>query len=106
MGAVIALWVLFSLLCGSFFAMMFTARMEGIKKVVAFVLVAAIVGAALTGAFVLEEVGDEHAWNNGYCDKCNVEWEFTNAQHVKNCGTYYYWTCPDCHTVIELHRQF
>lgn len=45
-------------------------------------------------------------YNNGICSECGGEYRFTSAQHIKNSGDRYYYTCEDCgHTVMTFSLQ-
>ena len=98
--------VLFGVLVGGFFGLMFTVNSKGWKKVCGLLVTMVITGCVISGMFCAERAGDEQAWNNGTCPNCATEWEFSNADHIRNGGTLYYWHCPNCQRVIELHSQF
>lgn len=98
--------ILFGVVVGGFFGMMFTANSRGWKKVVGLLVTMIITGCVISGMFCAERAGDEQAWNNGTCPNDGTEWVFTNADHLRNSGTLYYYYCPECGKIIELHSQF
>lgn len=53
---------------------------------------------------VIETEIDSKKWNNGYC-VCGEIWEFNNAVKTKSGDTIYYWYCPNCQRIIELHSE-
>ena len=71
--------------------------------VIALAIFAALIGITF-GVYKIESAMDADAWNNGVCD-CGGQYEFTNADHIKNGGNHYYYSCNTCGHVIELHYQ-
>ena len=102
----ITMAVLFGVVVGGFFGLMFTVNSKGWKKVCGLLITMVITGCVISGMFCAERAGDEQAWNNGTCPNCGTEWHFSSADHIRNGGTLYYWTCDNCGRVIELHSQF
>ena len=103
-------WILFIVLfctVGAFFGVMFC---NGIKnKVVRWIsgiLVSILVSWFVIGMNTLESKIDANTWNNCICPTCEIEWTFSNADHIKNGGTHYYWHCENCNKIIEVHQQF
>ena len=97
--------ILFTLIIGLFFGYMFTTSMKGWKRVLVTFVIAVCVGCSMSVMFCIERNSDVKAWNNGYCE-CGCEWTFSNAEHLRNSGDFYYWYCKDCGKVIKLHTQF
>lgn len=60
---------------------------------------------ALPDIFLLSYQTDAKEWNDGYCVKCEEPLRFSSASHYKG-TTYYYWTCDNCGSVIELTNDF
>ena len=102
----ITMAILFGVVVGGFFGLMFTANSKGWKKVCGLLITMVIIGCVISGMFCAERAGDEASWNNGVCPNCGIEWHFSNADHIRNGGTLYYWNCDNCGRVIELHSQF
>ena len=102
----IILAVVFGLVVGGFLGMMFTVNSKGWKKVCGLLITMVITGCVISGMFCAERAGDEASWNNGVCPNCGIEWHFSNADHIRNGGTLYYWNCDNCGRVIKLHSQF
>lgn len=98
--------LMWSIVLGIFLGLMFTTNINGRKRIFFVILIALIVGATVSAAFEIEYIGDDTQWNNGNCPDCNTEWELINVQHLRNSGEVYYWNCPQCGTIIKLHRQF
>ena len=102
----IILAVVFGLVVGGFLGMIFTVNSKGWKKVCGLLITMVITGCVISGMFCAERAGDENSWNNGVCPNCGIEWHFSNADHIRNGGTLYYWNCDNCGRVIKLHSQF
>ena len=102
----IILAVVFGLVVGGFLGMIFTVNSKGWKKVCGLLITMVITGCVISGMFCAEKAGDEASWNNGVCPNCGIEWHFSNADHIRNGGTLYYWNCDNCGRVIKLHSQF
>ena len=101
----IILAILFGVLIGSFFGFLFSVNMKGFKKVFVIILTMVITGWLSSTMLCSEYNSDKEKWNNGYCE-CGGKWVFSNADHIKNGGTVYYWHCEKCNKIIELHSQF
>lgn len=68
-----------------------------------FILFIAFIFAA--GCFIAscEHKNSEKNYNNGICTECGGEYHFSSAQHIKNSGDKYYYTCKDCgHTIVTF----
>ena len=102
----ITLAILFGVVVGGLFGLMFTANSEGWKRICGILVTMVIAGCIISGLFCAERAGDEQVWNNGVCPNCNISWHFSNADHVRNGRTLYYWNCENCGRVIELRSQF
>ena len=96
--------VIFTLILGSFFGMIFTDGMHGRKRTITAIILSILIGCTVSGMFYLEKSEDEKRWNNGYCD-CGTKWQFGNVEHTKT-DKLYYWHCSSCGRIIELHMQF
>lgn len=59
----------------------------------------------LSGIFCLSYNADAKEWNDGYCVKCEEPLRFSSASNYKG-TTYYYWTCDNCGSIIELTHNF
>lgn len=92
------------LIVGGFFGTMISSTMDGWKKIFTIIISIIITSGVFLSINYIEASSDKGKWNNGICD-CGGKFEFSNAQHIRNGGTLYYWSCPDCHNVIELHRN-
>lgn len=97
--------LIFGLVIGGFFALMFTSSMRGWKKILLCVIIMALVGSAISAMFCLEAKNDTNLWNNGTCAIDGAEWRFTNAEHIRNSGTSYFYCCDECGRIIQLHSQ-
>ena len=102
----IILAIIFGVVVGGFFGLMFSSSSKGWRKAIIMIITMVITGCLLSGMFWVEQAGDAYSWNDGVCPNCNVEWTFSNADHLRNSGTLYYWSCLNCGRVIELHSQF
>ena len=78
------------------------------KNILTFIVTILVVLATLIGitfgVYKINSAMDADAWNNGVCD-CGGQYEFTNANHIKNGGNYYYYSCDTCGQVIKLNYQ-
>jgi hypothetical protein len=90
---------------GLFIGLLFTADIKSWSKWIATILIALVVGFLIAGLIVGEAKGDEAVWNDGHCE-CGGEWDFTNAEHLRNGGNLYYYVCKDCGDLIRTHRYF
>jgi hypothetical protein len=97
--------IVFTVVVGLFIGCMFTTSMNGWKRGLVTLAIAVCVGCGISAMFCAERNSDVKAWNNGSCE-CGGTWEFSNAEHLRNSGNFYYWYCEDCGRVIELHTQF
>lgn len=102
--------IFMSTLVGGFMAFMlvniFYENGNRVIKTVVGIILALLIGCTITGLIKSEQSSDKVNWNNGYCVECGNKWRFANADHTKNAGTVYYWTCDNCGKVIKLHSQF
>lgn len=98
--------LLWAVVLGVFAGMLFTVEMRGIGRVVAVIVIALVIGAIISAVFCAENTADHQRWNGGYCPDCGVRWALVNVEHLRNSGEVYYWNCPQCGTIIKLHRQF
>lgn len=55
------------------------------------------------GICAVEAKMDESVWNGGIC-QCGGEFTFSSADHLRNGGNLYYYTCNNCGEVIETHQ--
>ena len=97
-------FIIFFFIPGVFFGAMAYSFMEYqsiAKRFIVGWLVAVITGAVFSGVFTTVRNHDVRAFNNGYCPTCEEPWRFAGASHDKS-TTYYYWTCDNCGTTIEL----
>ena len=97
--------IVMTITIGAFISLILTSGMNSWKRWVVFPIVAILVGFGVAGLFTIEAKDDEAAWNNGYCE-CGGEWNFTNAEHIKNGGDLYYYECEECGDLIRTHRHF
>ena len=81
-------------------------KWKAIKKVFATIIVSLIIGAIISAFFCLEIITDKLVWNNGYCDNCKTEWEFSNLEHGKNGSKFYNYYCNECGNTITTHSNF
>jgi archaellum component FlaF (FlaF/FlaG flagellin family) len=58
---------------------------------------------AIFGAIADRQKADA-LYNNGVCPRCNTEFHLVNAQHLRNCGTHYFYVCENGH-IIECPCQ-
>ena len=87
----------------SFFGMMAVSFLENSKtiiKVFVGIFVSVILGFSVTAGFFYEFYLSQKVWNGGYCPDCGTHWEFKSSVHYKNGGDDYYYSCPNCYTVI------
>jgi Na+-translocating ferredoxin:NAD+ oxidoreductase RnfA subunit len=98
--------ILFGVVAGGFFGLLFTANSTGLKKIIGILLTMVITGCIVSGIICLEHNHDKENWNNGKCPTCGIEWEFSNAVHTRNGRILYYWRCSNCNKIIELHSNF
>lgn len=70
------------------------------KGIVLAVLVSIIISTLVGYAGLVEDNRNEKNWNNGYCPTCGIHWTFSGGSHYRSNIEYYY-TCENCHTVIE-----
>ena len=67
--------------------------------------IASIIIIFIAGIFIAshEASTSRENYNNGVCVECGGEYRFTSAQHIKNGGDRYYYTCENCgHTVMTF----
>lgn len=102
--------IIMTMFVGGFMAFMlvniFYENGNWIVKTIIGIILALLIGCTITGLIKSEQSSDKVNWNNGYCVDCGNKLRFANADHIKNVGTVYYWTCDNCGKVIELHSQF
>lgn len=92
--------IILSVSFGAYFGMILTVDMKGVKRVIASILIAVLIGLFFSGAFTLEAKQDEEAWSNGYCS-CGGAWSLVSIVRVRGGTEKYYWQCSNCNTVIE-----
>ena len=98
--------ILFGVVLGGFLGLSFTANSRGFKKIIGLLLTMVITGCIVSAMICGEYNQDKEIWNDGKCPTCGIEWEFSNADHIRNGGTLYYWRCDNCNKIIELHDNF
>ena len=105
MTAFIIVAIILGVTVGGYLGMMIFGRCNGWKLFLGVFSTMVVVGCLLSGMLYLEDQGDIEKWNGGYCPVSGTPWTFSNADHVRNGGTRYYWYCEDCGKIIELQRQ-
>ena len=93
---------LFSILC-SFFGMMAVSLLKNAKtitKIFVGIFVSVVLGYSATAIMSFDCYLSQKVWNGGYCPDCGTHWEFKSSVHYKNGGDDYYYSCPNCYTVI------
>ena len=93
---------LFSIIC-SFFGMMAVSLLENAKtitKIFVGILVSVVLGYSAMAIISFDYYLGQKEWNGGYCPDCGAHWEFKSSVHYKNGGDDYYYSCPNCYTVI------
>ena len=102
------MWGILAIAC-SLFAIFVCIIREDFKSVAARIfqglLIGIVISFFLSGAIFLDYSSNADLWNEGYCPRCQQEWQFVNASHGKN-TIFYYWQCPNCKDIIELDYQF
>jgi hypothetical protein len=73
--------------------------MKDVMTLILFIVLMVVVAVGLSSC---QAMIDKSNWNNGKCG-CGGEYKFSNADHVKNGGDYYYYHCTNCGDVIETH---
>lgn len=76
------------------------------KSTVAFLLAIIAIFAVGIGIACYETQISVDNYNGGVCSECGGEYRFSSAEHYKNSGDLYYYTCEDCgHTVTTFSIQ-
>ena len=91
---------LFSIIL-SVFGMMAVSFLENTKtitKIFVEILVSVIFGFSVTAGIFFECYQEQKVWNGGHCPDCGAHWEFKSSVHYD--GDDYYYSCPNCYTVI------
>lgn len=87
----------------SFFGIMAASLLENAKKVTKIfmgVFVSVVVGFSVTAVIFFDCYQSQKVWNDGHCPDCGAHWQFESSVHYKNGGDDYYYSCPNCYTVI------
>lgn len=67
-----------------------------------------IIVALIVGLLSMTEYStDIQTFNNGYCDKCQVEYNFINTFTKGRFGSeiYHTYQCPNCNKIIEVRNE-
>ena len=97
-------WVCFviGLVLGSFFGVIAYFNIEGVKGIIAGIIVMLIFGLIFGGGFYLDSTMRADKWNGGYCPECNVHWTPFGASDRTMGSKHKYYYCEECYTEIEL----
>lgn len=66
-------------------------------------IVSCLFGLILGGGMYIEEASDIDQWNEGVCPVCGEQWVFKNADHRRNGGDIYYYSCDNDQIIIRIH---
>lgn len=99
------LTLVFGLVVGGLFAVLFTPNVRGWKKVIAYIITMLLTGATISGLMCFEVSNDATLWNGGTCPIDGAEWRFTNADRLRNSSILYFYCCDECGKIIQLHSQ-
>lgn len=92
----------FFLIFGGFVYMIVDSNTGGgIKSIITTVLIGGVLSFIFTFGLWAEKTVKEEAWSGGNCPYCNTKWELVNVDKNRHGDKTYYYTCPDCGTIIE-----
>lgn len=92
----------FFLIFGCFVYLIVNSNTDGgIKSIVTTVLISSALSLIFTLGLWADAAVKDKAWNDGVCSYCNTKWELVSVDKDRYGDKTYYYTCPDCGTIIE-----
>lgn len=101
--------LLFTLVAGTFFGMIFYAnsRMKnGTTKIIVTIILAFVIGFGIGGFFTLNDMAESKIYNDGVHIDCGGHWELFDIERTKSSTNFYYYQCDECDYVVRFEQQF